>query len=356
MQLDAHIQAIQTDLAATAALGDEAAAEAARRLSEALASTLHLRLLDLLGEAALEIGAQPYGHWSSCHAVTWDLNAPEFGDRKVLDLFQKHSYPLGLIVNVRGERFVDEGADLRNYTYAKYGREILKHMPGRVSTEVDARLSFDEEVTVRNVHQLIKQYEADGASRDRVLIKVASTWEGIEAARVLVLRFADGLAPSFDPRWLGDDGRTRNVLRREEVLLASAKEGTGCRDVLEAVVQRVPSPAGDDRAPLRALVFDSKYDSYKGVIAYLRVVDGAGGPELPLRLMATASTIEPLEVGYFTPELVPTGRLTAGEVGYVATGLKDVRQCRVGDTLTSVEDAALRVRDLVRRRPTDRKV
>jgi tricarballylate dehydrogenase len=75
---------------------------------------------------ALEIGAQPYGHWSGCHAVAWDLNAPEFGDRRVLDLFQKHSYPLGLIVNVRGERFVDEGADFRNYTYAKYGREILR--------------------------------------------------------------------------------------------------------------------------------------------------------------------------------------------------------------------------------------
>ncbi|MBI2872431.1 MAG: FAD-dependent tricarballylate dehydrogenase TcuA [Chloroflexi bacterium] len=75
---------------------------------------------------ALEIGAQPYGHWSGCHAVAWDLNAPPFGDRNVADLFQKHSYPFGLIVNVRGERFVDEGADFRNYTYAKYGREILK--------------------------------------------------------------------------------------------------------------------------------------------------------------------------------------------------------------------------------------
>ncbi|HET7876469.1 MAG TPA: FAD-dependent tricarballylate dehydrogenase TcuA, partial [Methylomirabilota bacterium] len=74
---------------------------------------------------ALEAGAQPYGHWSSCHAVAWDLNAPPFGDRKVGDMFQKHSYPLGIIVNIHGKRFVDEGADLRNYTYAKYGREIL---------------------------------------------------------------------------------------------------------------------------------------------------------------------------------------------------------------------------------------
>jgi tricarballylate dehydrogenase len=89
---------------------------------------------------ALDIGAQPYGGWSSCHAVQWDLNAPEFGDRKVLDLFQKHSYPLGLIVNLRGERFVDEGADLRNYTYAKYGREVLQQ-PGRAAWQL-----FDQKV------------------------------------------------------------------------------------------------------------------------------------------------------------------------------------------------------------------
>jgi tricarballylate dehydrogenase len=89
---------------------------------------------------ALEIGAQPYGHWSGAHAVAWDLNAPEFGDRKVLDLFQKHSYPLGLVVNVRGERFVDEGADFRNYTYAKYGREILRQ-PRRTAWQL-----FDQKV------------------------------------------------------------------------------------------------------------------------------------------------------------------------------------------------------------------
>ena len=77
-------------------------------------------------QMALDIGAQSYGHWSGCHAVAWDLNAPPYGDRKVADLFQKHSYPFGLIVNVDGNRFVDEGADFRNYTYAKYGREILK--------------------------------------------------------------------------------------------------------------------------------------------------------------------------------------------------------------------------------------
>jgi len=84
---------------------------------------------------ALQIGAQSHGHWSGCHAVAWDLNAPKFGDRNIADLFQKHSYPFGLIVNIKGNRFVDEGADIRNYTYAKYGKEILKQ-PERVAFQI----------------------------------------------------------------------------------------------------------------------------------------------------------------------------------------------------------------------------
>ena len=86
-------------------------------------------------QMALDIGAQSYGHWSGCHAVAWDMNAPAFGDRSIADLFQKHSYPFGLIVNVEGKRFVDEGADLRNYTYAKYGKEILAQ-PQRVAFQL----------------------------------------------------------------------------------------------------------------------------------------------------------------------------------------------------------------------------
>ena len=84
---------------------------------------------------ALEAGAMPHGHWSGCHAVAWDLNAPPYGDRVIADLFQKHSYPFGIIVNVDGSRFVDEGADLRNYTYAKYGREVL-YQPRRAAFQI----------------------------------------------------------------------------------------------------------------------------------------------------------------------------------------------------------------------------
>jgi tricarballylate dehydrogenase len=89
---------------------------------------------------AIEAGAQPFGNWSGCHAVAWDAGSPPFGDRRVGDMFQKHSYPLGIIVNVRGERFVDEGADFRNYTYAKYGREILRQ-PRRLAFQI-----FDQKV------------------------------------------------------------------------------------------------------------------------------------------------------------------------------------------------------------------
>jgi len=96
---------------------------------------------------ALDIGAQPFGHYSSCHAVQWDMSAPEFGDRVVLDHFQKHSYPLGIIVNVNGKRFVDEGADFRNYTYAKYGREVLTQ-PKRLAFQI-----FDQKTIALTRHE-----------------------------------------------------------------------------------------------------------------------------------------------------------------------------------------------------------
>jgi GTP-binding protein LepA len=119
-----------------------------------------------------------------------------------------------------------------------------------------------------------------------------------------------------------------------DILRISAKSGLGIQDVLEAVVQRVPPPNGDPAAPLRALVFDSHYDSYKGVVAYVRVVDGSIDKRQMLKLMSTDAKFEPVELGIFNPRMEPIDRLEAGEVGYVATGFKTVRECRVGDTLT----------------------
>ena len=114
----------------------------------------------------------------------------------------------------------------------------------------------------------------------------------------------------------------------------SAKNGIGIADVLEKVVSDVPAPNTDPSEPLRALVFDSHYDSYKGVIAYIRVVDGEVKRQEMLKLFATGAHFEPVEVGVFDPVMRVTDALRAGDVGYVATGLKTVQECRVGDTIT----------------------
>jgi GTP-binding protein LepA len=122
---------------------------------------------------------------------------------------------------------------------------------------------------------------------------------------------------------------------KEEILQISAKEGKNVDAVLEAVVKQVPPPKGDPQAPLRALVFDSHYDSYKGVVTYIRVVDGCLSKDDDLHMIATGVTFRPVEIGVFSPALKPTGSLEAGEVGYIATGLKTISECRVGDTVTT---------------------
>ena len=128
-----------------------------------------------------------------------------------------------------------------------------------------------------------------------------------------------------------------NVLAipREEVILASAKEGIGIEEILEAIVARVPPPKGDPAAPLQGLIFDSHYDAYKGVIVYVRLAAGTLHAHDTIRLMASGVESELLELGVFRPQLVPVKELRAGEVGYVATGLKSVRDAQVGDTLTN---------------------
>jgi len=126
---------------------------------------------------ALEVGAMPCGNWSGCHAVGWDRNAPEFGDLAVGDLFQKHSYPLGIMVNADGERFVDEGADFRNYTYAKYGRVVLEQ-PQQFAWQVfDARVAhlLRDEYRIREVTKV----SAD------TLEELVEKLEGVNAARAL---------------------------------------------------------------------------------------------------------------------------------------------------------------------------
>ena len=124
------------------------------------------------------------------------------------------------------------------------------------------------------------------------------------------------------------------------VVRISAKTGVGVEDVLDAIVERVPAPTGDPDAPPRALVFDSSYDQYRGVLAFVRVVDGSFSRRDALATMATDTRFEAEELGFFTPTMTPVDSLSAGEVGYVVTGLKDVSRLRVGDTLTTVAHRA----------------
>ena len=129
-------------------------------------------------------------------------------------------------------------------------------------------------------------------------------------------------------------------LFREEIIEASAKIGKGIPEILEAIVKRIPPPKGDINAPLRALIFDSHYDAYKGVIAYCRVIDGKVRSNDVIKMMATEKTAAILEVGVFRPVPTPIDEIGTGETGYIATGLKVVADCQVGDTITLAKDPA----------------
>jgi GTP-binding protein LepA len=140
--------------------------------------------------------------------------------------------------------------------------------------------------------------------------------------------------PSAEPEKVKQEVEDVIGLPKEDCILASAKEGIGTREILEAIVKQVPAPKGEVDKPLRALVFDSHYDIYKGVIAYVRIVDGELKEGERVSMVAAGSTTDILEAGYFHPRLTSVGRLTTGEVGYIATGFKNVKDCRVGDTVT----------------------
>lgn len=123
--------------------------------------------------------------------------------------------------------------------------------------------------------------------------------------------------------------------KREDIVLASGKTGAGVDQILERIVRDIPPPKGDPSGSLRALIFDSKYDDYQGVIAYIRVVDGALQKNTGIHFLATDADGQALDVGYMKPEHVPCASLGAGDIGYVVTGLKDISGVRVGDTVTA---------------------
>jgi tricarballylate dehydrogenase len=153
---------------------------------------------------ALDIGAQAWGHWSGCHAVQWDFNAPWHGDRKVGDNFQKHSYPLGIIVNLDGERFVDEGADLRNYTYVKYGREVIKQ-PRRAAFQI-----FDQKVVdnLREEYRIREVTKAEATTFEELARKLEIDVDGF--VRTMTAYNAAVQPGTYNPA-IKDGKRTKGI-------------------------------------------------------------------------------------------------------------------------------------------------
>ncbi|SDZ94407.1 GTP-binding protein LepA [Selenomonas ruminantium] len=146
--------------------------------------------------------------------------------------------------------------------------------------------------------------------------------------------------PSADPDRVKEEIENTIGLDATDAVLASAKTGIGIEEILDAIVERIPAPEGDEDAPLQALIFDSFFDSYKGVIAHVRVKQGKIKKGMRLKMMATGKTFEVTDVGCFKPQPVDVGELNMGEVGFVAGSLKDVRDVRVGDTITFADRPA----------------
>ncbi|ASF55851.1 GTP-binding protein LepA [Bacillus velezensis M27] len=141
--------------------------------------------------------------------------------------------------------------------------------------------------------------------------------------------------PSAEPERVRQEVEDVIGLDASDAVLASAKAGIGIEDILEQIVEKVPAPAGDPEAPLKALIFDSLYDAYRGVVAYIRVVEGTVKPGQKIKMMATGKEFEVIEVGVFTPKAQPADELTVGDVGYLTAAIKNVGDTRVGDTITS---------------------
>src|ERR1700692_3117158 len=169
---------------------------------------------------------------------------------------------------------------------------------------------------------------------------VANTYLAIDAGLELIPCLNKVDLPGAEPERVA--GEVADLLGEapETVRRISAKTGQGVTDVLDELIARVPPPSGDPDAPARALIFDSEFDQYRGVIAYIRMVDGTFSRGEPILAMQAGTRAEIDDIGFFTPEMTSAPALGAGEVGYLITGIKDVTKLRVGDQLTTVRDPA----------------
>ncbi len=164
---------------------------------------------------------------------------------------------------------------------------------------------------------------------------VANTYLAIDAGLELIPCLNKIDLPGAEPERVAGEVSELIGEAPESILSISGKTGEGVAEVLEELVKRVPPPEGDPDGPPRALIFDSEFDQYRGVVAYIRVVDGVFKKGEAIRAMAAGTEADIDDIGFFSPQMMPTDQLAAGEVGYLITGLKDVTQLRVGDTLTT---------------------
>jgi len=164
---------------------------------------------------------------------------------------------------------------------------------------------------------------------------LANTYMAVEAGLELIPALNKIDLPGAEPERVADEIAELIGEPLDDILRISGKTGEGVVDVLERIVERIPPPRGDPDAPPRALIFDSEFDQYRGVVAYVRVVDGVFRKGEAIRTMVGASSAEIDEIGFFSPQMRAVGELHAGEVGYLITGIKAVTQLRVGDTLTT---------------------
>jgi GTP-binding protein LepA len=169
---------------------------------------------------------------------------------------------------------------------------------------------------------------------------VANFWKAVEQDLVIIPVINKIDLPAAEPERVKKQIEDILGLDGDDVILASAKEGIGVEEILNAIMERIPPPKGNPRAPLKALIFDSYYDPYRGAVAFVRVFDGEVKPGTRIKLFSTGKEFEVTEVGAQTPKMTKFEKLSAGDVGYIAASIKDVRDIRVGDTITDAKRPA----------------